>query len=510
VSVTLGDFDEAYTPLTLWNRDNLDLKYMPEMIAREDDTLKYESFLNHEPEWPFRGARAGTALMWPDSQLLDRFSVSAMTDFVSNGFNDTSGQVFYFGGFSNFIFGANADLKSRRWYLGGPSLQLAMDAYAVILAQPLGTNAPGSIYVQFNPDTWAHHYRITSLKPSLDFGLGDDASFGGTWEGAEAVYQDDERDNNKVISDYAILAGPYFRFGRSKISFNYLHVGPYYYSPLAQTRQDDLVPGSGADNAVTPDIFTPPLRSQFFLSAVPRAGDIFSFYDRTQDNTFPYGLSTPNREGGGLDLDVKTLEKDALKIKGSVYFVQEISDNLVVNAAGTGVTTIDGNPAAPTPQRSFAYVNLGPSIDLGPLLQMSTDLVVGVNARYERTDSSLGTLTSTWILGGAQVGILPWWEFAVSYGDQEISGQEAGYGGSTLARYAYLFDNTDLGQYQVFNINGGNQSFRLSSVFKISRNSTLALDWAQTGGNAVPYVGATPTGNSVNNQYAEMTYEIQF
>jgi hypothetical protein len=516
LSATLGDFDEAYTPLTLWNRDNLDLRYKPEMIAREDDTLKYESFFNHEPYWPFRGARAGTELLWPDSDLLDRFKISIMADMLSNGFNDTTGEAFYFGpnSFSNFIFGADSQLKSKRWYMGGDtSIQLAMDAYAVILSQPLGTNQPNSAYVPFNPDTWAHHYQIISLKPSFDVGLGDDASFGGIWEGASAVYQDDERDNNKVISDYAIMAGPYLRLGASKLTFNYLYVGPYYYSPLAQTRQDNLVPGTNTTGAVTPELFAAPLQSQFFLNQVPRAGGIFAYYDRTQDNTFPYGLATPNRQGGGLDLDVKALEKDALQILGSVYFVQEISDNLVEQSQPSGAfapVAVDGTGSAPSPQRSFTYVNLGPSLNLAPFVGLDQDLVLGTNVRFEQTNSAIGTLTSAWILGGVQVGLTPWWEMAASYSDQELKGAEAGIGGTTLARYSYIFDNSDLGSYQVFNINGSNQSWRLSSVFKINRNSSLYLDYDLTGGTAVPYAGPTAPGAKLNNQYMEVTYEIQF
>jgi hypothetical protein len=515
LSATLGDFDEAYTPLTLWNRDNLDLEYMPEMIAREDDTLKYESFLNDEPKWPFRGARVGTALLWPDSDLLDRFSVSGLASLIRNGFNDTSGQAFYFGpsNFSDFIFGAKAELKSKRWYLGGASVQLTLDGYAVVLAQPLGTNTPNSIYVQFNPDTWAHHYQTASEKHSIDIGLGDDASLGGTWENSEAVYQDDTRDNNKIVEDYAILAGPYFKFGHSKISLSFLHVGPYYYSPLAQTRQDDVTSTSlTAGGAVTPDLFTAPLVSQFFLNDIPRAGGIFTFYDRTQDNTFPYGLATPNRQGGGIDLDVKTLEKDALQIKGAAYLVQEISDNLVEQGTPGGYVpvAVDGTGAASTPIRNFVYVNLGPSLNLAPSLGLTQDLIVGVNARFEQTSSSIGTLTSAWFLGGAQVGLFPWWEMAASYSDQEINGSEAGMNGTTLARYSYIFDDSDLGSYSVFTINGSNQSLRLSSVFNIDRHSKLALDYDLTGGTAVPYVGALPPGQKVNNQYAEVTYEIQF
>ena len=55
MSASVGDFYEAYTPFTLWNRNNLDLYYKPEMVVRIDDTRKYEGFLNQEPGLAFQG-----------------------------------------------------------------------------------------------------------------------------------------------------------------------------------------------------------------------------------------------------------------------------------------------------------------------------------------------------------------------------------------------------------------------------------------------------------------------
>lgn len=516
-SVTFGDFDESYTPLTLWNRNNLDLRYYPEMYSRFDDETKYETFLNNEPNWPFRGVRVGTDVLWPDSSALQEFKVSAMVDMIRNGFKDMATAGSYWGPylFTDWILGGNGELKSKRWFMGGDlSLQLALNAYGVILTEPLNTDTPGSPYSQFNPATWAHHYQLGSLKPSLDVGLGGDFSFGGAVEGAVATYQDDEQDANKVLNDSSVLGGPYLRFGHSKVNFNYLYVGPNYFSPLAQTRQDAItvVTGGGqlfVGNTVGPGLMTAPLRTQF-LTDVPRAGGIFSFYDRTQDNTFPYGLATPNRQGFGLDLDVKALEKNSLKLPASVYFVQEIGDNMVVNGVGTGFTPVDGTAAAPAPQRNFTYVNVGPSFNLGPYIGTG-DLEVGVNVRYEKTISAIGTLTSAWILGGVRAKFFPWWEASASFGSDNITGSEAGYGGSTLARYSYIFDNTDLGQYQVFNINGTNQSWRLSTTFKVNRNSSLYADYDLTWGTAVPYIGTPPgTGGTLDNQYMGLTYEVEF
>ena len=67
-----------------------------------------------------------------------------------------------------------------------------------------------------------------------------------------------------------------------------------------------------------------------------------------------------------------------------------------------------------------------------------------MNARYERTESGFGTLTSLWILGGIRAQIFPFWEIAGSASLRQADGTEVGLAGNTLARYPYLYDNTDL------------------------------------------------------------------
>ena len=258
----------------------------------------------------------------------------------------------------------------------------------------------------------------------------------------------------------------------------------------------------------SPDLFSPLLRNQYFLSSLPRAGGIFSFYDRTQDNTFPYGLATPNREGVGGELDIKAFQKDALKIKGSVYFVNEISGNLVVNSSGNGYVPVD-SPSGTTlvPVRNFTYVNIGPSFNFGPAFGMDRDLEIGTNVRYEQTDSELGTLTSTWVIGGIRADILPVWEFVLAYGWQQANGTEAGYNGTLWARYSYLYDNSDLGSYAPVTVNGTNQSIRVSNNFKVNKNSTIYLDYDYTTGNLLPI---SANQGTLNNQFAEVTYEVRF
>jgi hypothetical protein len=350
------------------------------------------------------------------------------------------------------------------------------------------------------------------VKPDLKVGLGGDFYIGGTMEYANSRYQDDKQGPNRVFNDFALLGGPYLQFGNSRVSLNYLNVGPYYYSPLAQTRQDavtNLSNPSALGYLNTPDLFSPLLRNQYFLLNLPRASGIFGFYDRTQDNTFPYGLATPNRQGFGGELDVKALDKNSLKVKGGVYFTQEISGNLVVNSGGTGFVPVDGPTGSITvPLRNFVYINLGPSFNLGPYLTgFDRDLELGTNVRYERTNSALGTLTSLWIMGGARVDVLPVWEISAAYSWQNAQGTEAGYNGTLWARYSYLYDNSDLGAYTPVTINGTNQSIRLTNAVKVNRNSTIYLDTDWTSGNLLSLI---PTQGTFNNLFGEVTYEIRF
>src|SRR5665213_564388 len=146
MTATVGDFYESYTPFTIWNRNNLDLVYVPEQVGRWDDIQKYESFFNHEPDWPFRGLKIGTALDWPDSRLLESFKVSTFANMINNAFNDAAQNSSYYGTatdlFTGWVWGAEAELKSKKRYLGETSWQATFDDYLVVLDNPWGTQDP--------------------------------------------------------------------------------------------------------------------------------------------------------------------------------------------------------------------------------------------------------------------------------------------------------------------------------------------------------------------------------
>jgi hypothetical protein len=511
MTATVGDFYQSYTPFTIWNRNNLDLVYVPEAVGRWDDIQKYESFFNQEPDWPLRGLRVATAIEWPNSRVLDSLKVSTFANMINNAFNDATKNSWYYGPgtnqFSGWVFGGEGELKSKKFYLGETSWQITLNDYAVILDNPWGTQEPGTAYSPTVASTWAHQYVINSFKPSLRIGLGGDVYVGLETENAFSSYQDNILNSNTITSDFALNIEPYLQMGDSKVSLHYLNVGPNFFSPLAQTRQDANTP---TPTSYVPSfvLFQQPILSQYFLSNVPRAGAIFGYYDRTLDNTFPYGLATPNREGVGTEVDIETLEKKSLKIKGSAYFVQEIMANEVVNSSGTAFTSLDPAPNGAAPVRNFTYINFGPSFDFGPHIGLDTPLEIGTNVRYEQTTSVVGTLNSLGIWAGVRVGIVKQWEVDLALGAQSANGTDEGINGTTMARYSYIFDNSDLNSYKPFTVNDSVGYYLLSTSFRFDRNSTLYLDYDLSSGNELETVGQI--SGTLQNQFIGMDYEVKF
>ncbi len=217
LSATFGDFEESYTPLTLWNRDDLDLMYKPEMWARQDEILKYESYLNHEPDWPLRGMRLGTNILWPDSDLLDRMKLSTFVNMIQNGFDETGNYGgWYFGPhqFTSWLVGGSASVQSKKWYGAGASWQAKVDAYGLVLDEPIGSNQPGYAYNPNDPSTWAHQYLTGSVRPDLRVGLGDEVYAGAAAEFAYSDYQDDKLDADREIGDWAFSGAAYLQVDR--------------------------------------------------------------------------------------------------------------------------------------------------------------------------------------------------------------------------------------------------------------------------------------------------------
>jgi len=147
-------------------------------------------------------------------------------------------------------------------------------------------------------------------------------------------------------------------------------------------------------------------------------------------------------------------------------------------------------------------------LDLGPHIGLDTPLEIGTNVRYEQTTSVVGTLNSLGLWCGLRVGIVKEWEVDLALGAQSANGTEEGINGSPVARYSYVFDNTDLGSYQPFTVNDSIGYYLLSTSFQFDRNSTLYLDYDLSSGNEIEAVGQI-TG-TLQNQFIGTDYEVKF
>jgi hypothetical protein len=481
MSSTFGDFEESYTPLTLWNRRLKDLRYYPEITDRVDRYTLYNGNMDRDGHLPFRGARLSTAVMWPKSNALDSLSVSTLVHMINSGM--VTG-VYAPHRYTGWIFGGKAAFKARRYF--------GVEVHGLMLDEPLDTDDPGSAYGQYDATTWAQRYQVGSVRPTLDYEVTRDVTVGGRYEMAYSIYNDDKRDEAKTVEDYARLGGPFVTYRKATLQFNFVDVGAAYYSPLAQYRAEDF----GIMN---------------FMTSLPRASGIFAKYVRNNDNVFPYGLSTPNRKGAGLEADVKAMDRDVLKMQASYYQLREHRGNLVMDEFFTDYVAVDGLPNSPAAVRDFTYINVGPCMDLGPALHLSHVAEVGVNYRSETTESWIGTLKTDQILAGLKVGLKKWWQVSAQFSTQKSEGREAYLNGSTggnLARYSYLFDNTDMGAYEIDHRESTVNLVQVSTRLDINRNSTLHIDgYSRSEETVYPDSGSSEKDE---NGGGRLVYEIRF
>jgi len=212
------------------------------------------------------------------------------------------------------------------------------------------------------------------------------------------------------------------------------------------------------------------------LSALPAPGGQFAWYSRLEDNVFPYGMATPNRQGGGLEFDLGFLKKKALKLKGSAYSVREITGNYVVIPDWTAVAPVDAPESPENPLRDFLTVNASPRIDLVPLTGWKRGLEVAFNVRMERTKSELfGKLESRILSGGVKAEVLKGWWLEPAVMLLSSKGAEAMVDGA-YARSPYRFDNRDLGLYAATEVDVKAAVLGISTTVEAGPSAKFILD----------------------------------
>ncbi len=489
LTIRVGDFDEAYTPLTLWNRSELDMKYRPDWWDRAVRLALYENHLDREPLVPLRGVRLGVEFDRPGSKILDRIEMSSFVHMVKSGFGNGA----YGAGFTDWSVGGKSALRSK--------LGLSLEAYGLLYDQQLDSDSVTVVYDPNHSATWASQYQVGSLRPKLEREVWNGLVLGVQMETAFARYRADKYDSTRVLEDYAYLGGPFLQKGKTSLKFQYVEAGPSYYSPYAQQRQSDDL----RDLSLFP-----------YVQTLGQPGALYKFYDRVYDNVFPYGLATPNRRGWGLDLEARAWKGGAFKLSASAYRAKEIQRNLVVNGPlFTQLVPVEDSSNPELFLREFKYVNIGPRVEIGKLLGWEKPFEFGVNLRQEFTRNALGSLKTQGICPGVRLGLRSDWEFQAEGFFIRTRGREYGYIAdfgtaservTTVARYNYWYDPTDLGLYTPIDLNRRSKVVRVSSVIRLGKNSRLDV----SGALVERQYATDPPVLYVRNQEVEVIYEVQF
>src|ERR1035441_5722636 len=150
---------------------------------------------------------------------------------------------------------------------------------------PNSANVP---YLPDSPFTTAKKYRIGSVETRVTIPFADKADLALSMENAYAQYNDDSNNPDRVFGDSALLAKGSLDIEGFHLTAKYLDIGPYFYSPGAQT--NSFTPQAGFQGYLSSNMFgiddaLPGYLNNFVFQDVNRPS--FAPYDRLSENALP-------------------------------------------------------------------------------------------------------------------------------------------------------------------------------------------------------------------------------
>ena len=407
--------------------------------------------MDHGTDWHMRGFKASTALAWPGDSVLGTFKFQAMA-------GETKSSTQY--SFADYYAGSQASMS----FLDG---NLEFTGTGLLL-----WDDPDSASVPYLPDfsfTFAKQYEVGSLSGRFNIPLADQVSFSGSTEAAFSKYMDDSNNPDRAFQDYAILSEESLNISGVHLKAKYLNIGPFFYSPGAQTNRYSAVPGQTGylSTSLYLDNNLPGYINNYVFQGTNRPS--FAAYDRTVENILPYGDATPNRLGiiFGLSADIGKdgwLKPQASYVMDSGSFgMHEIQPNYVLDGLGDGAVAVEtGAPPALATIRTFGGFEAAVSADLAKGLG-AKDKVYSLAFDYktQKTDLGLGDPFNTKTFIGAGDFTLPIPGIllvgSVAYEEARSSGSEyilTGTGNpSTYANYPFYLDSNSVGSYSYASLN---------------------------------------------------------
>ncbi len=473
-ALTAGDFYKSYTPLTLWNYEVPVYTFIePTSFNRARKEVEEWVYMDHGTDEHMRGFQAATTVAFANDPILNALKAQAMAGPMLNAGSFT---------FSSYFAGSHASISFLKdnIELSGTGLLLWQDANSA--------NVP---YLPDFPDTFAKQYQIGSLGGRVTVPFADKADLTASVEYAGSQYDDDANNPQRVFQDWALMAKGSLNIEGVHLTGKYLNVGPYFYSPGAQTNR--FTPGSGNSLYLSSNMNGLDDSLPGYLNNTPFQGvnrPYFAPYDRLSENALPYGDSTPNRQGVLLGLSGEIGERGWLKPQVSYTVnLQEVQPNYVLNPAGTGVVAVDSatNTAA---ARTFGGYEGALTLDLAKAFDLSGKTYdVQFDYKNQTTDLGLGAdpFTVNTLIGACDfnlpVAFLSTVVWSAAFEQTQASGSEYVMGNGsppTFAQYPFLLDTASLGQYAYMPLNLTRQTLAFGFKLPLSDQINFKADYFLT------------------------------
>ena len=439
---TAGDIYRHYTPLTLWNNEfPVYTLTEPTSYYRVRKDIEENVYLDHGPDWRLRGFEFASDQNLDKNPILSSFHLQAMGGELASATPYT---------FANDYAGSEGALDFF-------SDNLELKATGLMLWDDTGTAyAP---YIPNLASTFAKTYKIGSLSSTATLPFEKNLDVKGFVEWAGSSYQDDSKNDQSLIQDWALLAKGSVNIYGVHVNAKYLNIGPYFYSPGAQT--NGFTPALGTNDYLTGSLIDEGLNgalNNYVFQGVGRPS--FAPYDRMAENMLPYGDATPDREALILGFSAEIGKDGWLKPQASyTAYAQELQPDYVLTSVGNSVLPVDSYSWR-TNIRKFGGYEGALTLDFAKALDGAPSTCdLSGDYKHQTTDLGLGLspFAVNTLIVSADAGPfpgVPLFEGLVlsgAYEKAQSSGSEYTLNGvgepPTLASYSSYFDTGSLGAY---------------------------------------------------------------
>lgn len=470
VNFTAGDFLQHYTPLTLWNSEvPVYTMTEPTSYYRTRKDVEELVSMNYGTDWRLRGFQAYSSLDAPKNPYFDSFKIQAMGGPLDEA--DLTHFGSYYAGSQASLHFLEDNLEVR-----GSGLMLWDDAGTADATQVIYT---------------PKEYQIASFSGRFTLPIGSkDINLAGSGESAGSNYQDNLNDPQSQFQDWAQMFTGSINIKGVHLTAKYLNIGPYFYSPGAQTNRYSAAlgqPGYLQDSHYWTENFLVGYLNNFPFQGIQGAGrPTYAAYDRLDENVLPYGDATPNREGYVFGFSGEIGKNGWFKPQASWMpnvdglRMHEFQPDYVVNGAGNQAVAVDSttNTAG---ARTFSGYEGALTLDFAKAFALE-DKTYQVSADYKDQTTDLAALAGgslevkTLILSadftipakGFDTVIL-----SAAFKQTQSAGNEFVLDNvgnpPTLASYSFYMDNANLGNYIYAPLNLKKTSWAFGFLYPLSK-----------------------------------------